>query len=237
MEWHEAIAEIKPHIFHISTPQGSGTGWLVSLSKSSDLCAIATAAHVVDYAHFWELPIRVTHAATGKSVLVREADRALFLNNDIDSAALVIHREGLTVPDSTIDLMSDGFVIKPGVEVGWMGYPAFHQTEPCFFSGRISLYDEQRKRYLVDGVAINGVSGGPTFRIGYKKVEMIGIVSAYWANRSTGELLPGLAVIQDVSQYYDVTRRFKSMDEVKAVETPASDTKEATKGSEPSASP
>lgn len=57
MEMHEAIDAIRPHVFTISTPNGSGTDWLVSLSKKTTLCAVATAAHVVDYAHYWELPI------------------------------------------------------------------------------------------------------------------------------------------------------------------------------------
>jgi hypothetical protein len=54
MEWHEAIEQLREHLVHISTPRGSGTGWLVSTSSTTDLCAIATAAHVVAYAHFWK---------------------------------------------------------------------------------------------------------------------------------------------------------------------------------------
>ena len=117
-----------------------------------------------------------------------------------------------------------------------MGYPAMHQSNACFFSGRISHYDEPRKRYLVDGVAINGVSGGPTFRNFSDKPdfpELIGIVSAYIANRATGETLPGLAVIQDVSQFYDIAQRFKNLDEAKSSETPPNETAAAQQGQEP----
>jgi hypothetical protein len=224
MEWHEGIEQIQDHLLHISTPRGSGTGWLVSVSTTTQLCAIATAAHVVDYAHYWEEPIRILHPRSGKSVLLRAPDRAIVLENNIDSAALVIDRGDLPLPTTTLSLMRKGYHMKPGVEIGWLGYPAIHQSDACFFSGRISHYDEGNKRYLVDGVAINGVSGGPTFRMNVKQPEIVGIVSAYIANRATGETLPGLAVIQDATQFYDITERFKSIDEAKSNETPPSQT-------------
>lgn len=210
MEWHEGIQAIRPHLVHISTPRGSGTGWLVSTSKTTNLCAIATAAHVVDYAHYWETPIRILHPESGKSVLFRSSARAIHLDTSIDSAAIIIDRGDLSLPAGPLELIDSTKFIKAGVEIGWLGFPTVHPSNPCFFSGRISYYNEDQKRYLVDGVAINGVSGGPTFRCLADKPELIGIVSAYIPNRSTGEPLPGVAVIQDVTQYYDITERFKS---------------------------
>lgn len=227
MEWHEAIKAIRPYLIHISTPRGSGTGWLVSTSTTTNLCAIATAAHVVDYAHYWETPIRIMHPDSGKSVLIRSSDRAIHLDNSIDSAAIVIDRGDLPLPTDPLTLISSEHYIKAGVEIGWLGFPAAHPSNPCFFSGRISYYNEDKRQYLVDGVAINGVSGGPTFRCLVEEPELIGIVSAYIPNRSTGEPLPGVAVIQDVTQYYDITERFKTLDEAKLSETPAQDTDEA----------
>jgi hypothetical protein len=219
MEWHEGIAALQPHIVHISTPRGSGTGWLVSVSKTSGLCAIATAAHVVDYAHYWETPIRITHPYSKNSILLRAHERAIHLENNIDSAAIVLDRGELGLPTETLPLIEDGYFLKPGVEIGWLGFPAIHQSNACFFSGRISYYEEPAKRYLVDGVAINGVSGGPTFRMLATGLELVGIVSAYIANRATGETLPGLAVIQDVAQFYDITQRFRTLDEAKSEES------------------
>jgi len=231
MEWHECIDLITPHLVHISTPRGSGTGWLVSVSATTDLCAIATAAHVVDHAHYWEEPIRILHPHSGSSLLLRATQRAIHLDNSIDSAAIVFERGELPLPSSTLELTRSGYFTKAGVEIGWMGYPALHQSNACFFSGRISHYDQPKKRYLVDGVAINGVSGGPTF---WNKsaspggtLELIGIVSAYMVNRATGEALPGLAVIQDVSQFYDIAERFRDIDEAKSSETAPEETAEA----------
>jgi hypothetical protein len=242
MEWHKCIESIIPHLVHISTPRGSGTGWLVSLSATTDLCALATAAHVVDHAHYWEEPIRIFHPHSGVSVLLRAPDRAIHLNTAIDSAAIVLHRGDLPLPTTTLPLTRSGYFTKPGVEIGWIGYPTMHQSNACFFSGRISHFDQPRNRYLVDGVAINGVSGGPTFLNscpGSEEdgLELIGIVSAYMVNRATGEALPGFAVIQDVSQYYDIAQRFANLDDAKSNETPPEETAEAQQNQEPDATP
>ena len=220
MEWHQGITELEPHIVNISTPNGSGTGWLVSLSKETPLCAIATAAHVIDHAHYWELPIRIFHPASEQTMLLRPQDRAVLLEAPLDTAAIIFNRGDMPFPDSTMPLIEQGYYMKPGNEIGWLGFPALYKAGMCFFSGRISKYNEDEKRYLVDGVAINGVSGGPTFRCDGKTPEIIGIVSAYIANRVTGETLPGVAVVQDVSQFHDVAERFKSIDEAKTTESP-----------------
>ena len=227
MEWHEGIAAVQPHLVHISTPRGSGTGWLVSASTTTDLCAIATAAHVVDYEHYWEMPIRILHPASGTSVLLKTDERAIYLDLPIDSAAVVFRRGDLLLPETPLKLFDAGYSIKPGVEIGWLGFPAVHPSHACFFSGRVSFYDEEKKHYLVDGVAINGVSGGPTFRIA-NEVELLGIVSAYMPNRATGEPLPGLAIIQDVTQFHDIAQRFRNLDEAKSSETPPEETLEAS---------
>jgi hypothetical protein len=65
----------------------------------------------------------------------------------------------------------------------------------------------------LDGVAINGVSGGPVFDISKSELRIIGTVAAYIANRATGETLPGLAVAQDVSHFHDIALHIKSIDE------------------------
>jgi hypothetical protein len=220
MEMHDAIDAIRPHIFSISTPNGSGTGWLVSLSKTTTLCAIATAAHVVDYAHYWELPIRVVHFNSGANLLLRAQDRAIHIDPVLDTAAIVFDRSQLNLPSEALPLIDSGYYIKQGVEIGWLGLPAIPNAGLCFFSGCISNYLEDQQRYFVDGVAINGVSGGPAFRTLQKQPELIGVVSAYIANRATGETLPGLAIVQNITQFHDIAQRFQNLDEAKAQETP-----------------
>ena len=102
--------------------------------------------------------------------------------------------------------------------MGWLGYPAIPRASLCFFSGRISAWVEAENAYLVDGVAINGVSGGPAFII--TGAMLVGVVSAYIPNRATGEPLPGLAVVRNVNQFHDLAQTFKNLDEAKAEEKP-----------------
>ncbi|MCL4475861.1 MAG: serine protease [Nitrospirae bacterium] len=217
ISWHEAVELINPYVVRIWTPQGSGTGFVVSTSKATPLCAIATAAHVINHAHYWEEPLRIEHSASGKTVLLRPAERAINVQPGDDTAAIIFERSELTLPDNALSLTPKGKYFKPGVEIGWLGYPAIPRASLCFFSGRISAWIDGESAYLVDGVAINGVSGGPAF---VDASMLIGVVSAYIPNRATGEPLPGLAVIRSVNQFHDIVERFSSIDQAKAEETP-----------------
>jgi len=219
MEWHQAIEQLSTYVVRISTPRGSGTGWLVSLSKTSAVCAVATAAHVVDHAHFWEQPVRIHHAVSGQSLLLREADRAIYLNEALDSAGIVFDRRSLPFPADALPLMTEGRHLKQGVEIGWLGFPAVASAELCFFSGRVSAYLEKDETYLVDGVAINGVSGGPAFQLQPSGPRIIGVISAYIPNRATGDVLPGVSVVRDVTQFQNLAREFKDFDDAKSQES------------------
>ena len=219
MEWHEAIDRITPHVFRISTPDGTGSGWLVSRSQQNDLCVLATAAHVIDSAHFWEKPIRITHHQSGGSLLLRADDRAVNVDSAKDTAAIIFNCRDLQVPQDNPTLFTRDYHLKPGNDIGWLGYPAVQGADLCFFHGHISAYLDSEESYLVDGVAINGVSGGPAFAKWGETVEMIGLVSAYIPNRATGIVLPGVALIRDINQYHDYADRVRSLDEAQAQQT------------------
>jgi len=66
---------------------------------------------------------------------------------------------------------------------------------------------------LIDGVAINGVSGGPVFYgaggDASNSVEIIGTITAYMPNRS----LPGLSFAQDITHFQNVVTAIKNRDE------------------------
>lgn len=220
LEWHDAITQIQPYVFRISTPDGFGTGFLLSRSKKTPLCALATAAHVLDHAHYWEEPIRLYHPHSQKSVILRPIDRAINVNVASDTASIIFEHGDLKLPDEVLSLVAKDKYVKPGVEIGWLGFPAIQDAGLCFFSGRISTYLENITTYLVDGVAINGVSGGPALRLVLNSVQFMGIVSAYIPNRATGDVLPGVAVVRNVLEFHDIADRFRSMDEAKAQETP-----------------
>ena len=99
-----------------------------------------------------------------------------------------------------------------------MGYPA--SFELCFFSGRISgsigLFGSDDHAYLIDGVAIDGVSGGPVVVKSEKwGTRIIGSISAYFANHTADETLPGLSIAQDVSHLHETVSAIKSIDEAR----------------------
>ena len=224
LDWHEAIALLRPHVFRITTPDGFGTGFLVSVSKTTPLCAVATAAHVIDHAHFWEEPIRLYHPESETSVLLRPPDRAIRVNTELDTASIVFERGDIPIPDAVLPLVAKDKYLKAGVEIGWLGFPAIPRAGLCFFSGRISTYLEDGAFYLVDGVAINGVSGGTAFRQGIDTAQLMGVVSAYIPNRATGDSLPGVALVRDVAEFHDLADRFRNLDEAQAAQSPVPET-------------
>jgi hypothetical protein len=219
LPWYEAADLIRAHVVRISTPRGSGTGFLVSYGPTSQICGIATAAHVVDAAHYWEEPIRIDHTTSGNSLLVRAQHRAVFLDPARDTAALLFSRADLPLPAETLPLIKAGDSLRVGNDIGWLGYPAVAPEDLCFFGGKVSAWREQDRMYLVDGVAINGVSGGPAFYASGGTVTVIGVVSAYAPNRATGEVLPGLAVIRDVAQFHELAPTFESLEQAKSEES------------------
>jgi Trypsin-like peptidase domain len=219
--WHKAVEDIRPHVFRITTPRGSGTGFLVARQPGTGIIGIATAAHVIDHAHYWEQPIRIEHSASGASRLIRPADRAILLEEAKDTAAIVIEVGDLALPTETLPLGPEDMHLKVGNEIGWLGFPAVAASTLCFFSGRVSAWTAES--YLVDGVAINGVSGGPAFHLHDGGPILMGVMSAYIPNRATGETLPGLAVVRDVDQFHSLIKSLKSVDEAKEEEAPAAE--------------
>jgi hypothetical protein len=216
--WYKAVEMISPHVVRILTPRGSGTGFLFHRSASGNLIGIATAAHVVEDSHAWEEPMRIYHAETNTSILVREAERAVFLDTKRDTAAIIFGPgKRLQLPLDPFHLAPEGKHLKQGNEIAWLGFPAVARDNLCFFNGHISA--SVLGGYLVDGVAINGVSGGPAFHLVADIPILFGVLAAYMPNRATGEALPGLAVIQDVSHFHELVKGFKSVDQAKEQET------------------
>ncbi len=220
MKWQEAIETIQPHIVQISTPQGSGTGFLLTKSTDSKMVSIATASHVINHASYWEEGIRIFHYASQKTVFLRAKDRVIFNNTKKDTASILFVNTKIPFPDEAIKLITEGKILKIANEIGWLGFPAIlGSTNLCLFSGRASAWLKKEEAYLVDGVAINGVSGGPSFFLPTKGgIVIIGIVSAYVPNRATGETLPGMCIIRDVSPFQETIRAVKNFDEAKRKE-------------------
>ncbi len=217
--WHVAFQRIEPYVVKILTPSAAGTGFLVAVTPNKNLIGIATAAHVIDYPHYWELPIRIEHFKSGKTIFLNHRERFIEVNQETDTGSIVFKRGDLAVSDKVLPTISETKHLKVGVEVGWVGFPALAPTNLCFFSGAISSWVEKEGFYFVDGVAINGVSGGPAFFINAdNQIEIIGVVSAYVPNRATGAQLPGLCVIRDVAPLQAMIQGLTNLEEAKQQE-------------------
>ena len=221
--WQEALELVEPYVVRISTPEGSGTGFLFVYSQDRAGCGVATAAHVVSHAHTWQQPIRIQHYKSGNAVFLKEEDRAILVNSKFDTAAIVFSKRDLPFPDTLLPLMPEGKRLMQGVEIAWAGFPAVSPQNLCFFSGRVSAYLDEAGMYLVDGVAINGVSGGPAFTTAVSEgVTLCGLISAYLPNMATGEPLPGLCMAADVLVLQQIIAAVASVDEAKEHEGPRS---------------
>ncbi len=214
MNWDEIVERVAPSIVKIETPRGHGTGFLCFYNEDKNLCGIATASHVVEHADDWQEPLRIMHLTSKTTQFVKDVDRVIWTERSKDSAVIVTNIGDLQLPESPIPLLPVERRLPIGIEVGWLGYPALAEYTLCFFSGNISAWQDWRNAYLVDGVAINGVSGGPViYSTPTDGVQIVGSISAYRANRATGEALPGLSIAQDVSHFQESTSRIKTIDE------------------------
>ncbi len=213
MDWHNAINLVTPHVVKIETQVGHGSGFLAFYNMDSSFCGIATAAHVIAHADDWQQPIKIRSAAGGVPTFLQASDRVIYLDRATDSAILLFLKGELKLPERPIALLPMDTPCGIGSEVGWLGYPAIEPNSLCFFAGSVSARPNP-SAYLIDGVAIHGVSGGPVFNCAEAdKVQIVGSVSAYHANRATGEALPGLLRAQDVSHFHAVATKIRSIDE------------------------
>jgi hypothetical protein len=221
MNWSEVVSKVTPYIVKIETPSSSGTGFLCLYNQDLSICGIATAHHVISFAAEWDQTIRIRHSSGAVLTLPPDQNRVIRSNAQNDSAVIICFKGNLPFPDSLIPLLPKEQPLAIGADVGWLGYPAIEPYQACFFSGNVSAHRTWPVGYLVDGVAINGVSGGPVF---YSHptdgVQFVGAVSAYHANRTTGESLPGLLVAQDVSHFHEIVSEIKTMDEARAKNLP-----------------
>ena len=220
MNWHLTVGKTAPHVFKIESPSGHGTGFLCFVGNNKKIMGIATARHVVDEENKWQQPIRVTNYELEYTKLLTVTDRVILDDESRESAVLLFDPGDLDLPENLLPLIPSDKIMKVGTEIGWVGFPAVEPNTLCFFSGVISAHIRNQTAYLIDGVAINGVSGGPVFTnmgedlgIDDEEPRIIGFVTAYMANRTSRETLPGLAVAQDVGHIQDVLSKLNSVEE------------------------
>jgi len=229
--WYIRFKEIVPYIFEIRTPLGSGTGFQL-FSNEFGICGVATAYHVIEHANDLEETIKVTHYGSNQSLILKgdPSSRVIFAYQKEDLAFIVFPQKDLKIKPENPDLMQEGYHLFQGNEIAWCGFPSVAKNKLCFFAGHISCYIEESKIYLIDGVVINGVSGGPVFyeNIKTKKPEICGVVTNYAPNRISGETLPGLGVVRKVDLYQKTLKTLKSLDEARRIKKAGEKKSEAT---------
>ena len=216
MDWHDLAREVEPHIFKIETPNGVGTGFLVRWSGG--VLGVATAAHVVRDAIAWQQNIVLHHSDFNQPYVTSRFDSVRIIHPQLDSAYVGIELpQGFVVgdafPEEPIEAVPPGQAVRPGVQVGWIGFPYLvNSPKPCFFSGYISAC--VGSRYFIDGVAIPGVSGGPAFFLDQDSdtpvIRILGSITAYKPSRTGSGVIPGLMVADDCTHWREL---------VKAIET------------------
>jgi hypothetical protein len=221
MDWSSFVSSINPFVVRIRTQYQYGTGFIFWQNK--DLCCIATANHVIDPANQpeWEQPIHITQPCGNTLRLYKEQRRIVAKLSEGDSAAILLYKEGLNFPAQCLPLWDSSTEIPIGTEVGWLGYPILVNRDilqPSFFSGIISNVFNNLAQYAIDGVAINGVSGGPLFcKLNNSGPHIIGTISSYFTNRVNieggVEDRPGMALSHSFSAFQSVIENLKTLDE------------------------
>ncbi len=194
--WVSAAERVSKVVFRVEVDTSSGTCFAVSCSETKNpysyFLMLATAYHVVkdrkqDYF------IRLT-SSDETMILTTQTNDIMVIPPSLpeyDIALLFVKSEHpLIAPEDLPLFQNNGNHPARGTELGWLGYPGVVLPELCFFLGSISGYQSNPPNYLIDGVAINGVSGGPAFN---QDGVILAAVQRYLPNRLSDNLtLPGL---------------------------------------------
>ena len=202
--WDEVVDSISKIIFRIYSGDVLGTGFIVGIGESIDqsinMISIATAWHVVKNLPGSSAEIRLVSADQKISFDSETCSIGFHPLGDekFDTCLILINTEKpIFTRKDLMPLFPFDSVIARGGEIAWLGYPGFVEPELCFFQGYVSGYLDDPPLYLVDGVAINGVSGGPAFD---SRCHLIGMVSAYLPNRVNERVtLPGLMAVTPIN--------------------------------------
>lgn len=214
LDWINALNIVKPYVFRIDTPHGYGTGFHIFKSEDSKHIGIATALHVVEHSFHWNELLKFRHIKSGKEVVIDHTQRQTFEIKDLDLAFILLPKNKFPVKDDSLELIPATKRLLEGSEIGWCGFPVMAPDNLCFFAGHVSSYLPKQLSYLVDGVAISGVSGGPAFSFTIiedtpPKLNICGLVSAYIPTRVSGESLPGVCWLRTVAAFHKLFPQLK----------------------------
>jgi hypothetical protein len=200
--WSNVAGDVLPYVVRIEAPDGYGSGFYIgkTIHDGQPCAAIATMAHVVDYAFKWLSPLRIRSQDASTALVAEQFHIAI--NSDLDLALVEIPRDALKFPTDTLPMADSSALIEPGSSVAWCGYPNIADSTCCFFAGHISATLAEHGDYLVDGVVIHGLSGAPAFIYDGKRPVIVGVMAQYVPNRASGETLPGLGSVRNAAHLW-----------------------------------
>lgn len=216
MPWDKVVDLVERAVFQIWAEGSTGTCFLISVGKqhqsNSDNYMFATAWHVVEKIAGSEQSIFLS-SSDGKSIYETAAGSyGIFrLGSEVfDTAGIWLKSPAKIVSqEDLLPILGYQWQMARGTEIGWVGFPGIAGGNLCFFRGVVSGYYDSPPTYLVDGVAVNGVSGGPAFD---DRAHIIGLISSYIPNRvDQFTTLPGLVgVIPIAAIRYWLERKMKA---------------------------
>ena len=203
LPWHEASARVAEATFRVYTPNAMGTAFLFSAGKRKEgghIAMLATAWHVVDQSPSG-MTIRICDQYDREVVVSKSGNIAVIeVSKEFDVAIIAVMSTDEIFPEKTLlPILPSDFELKRGAEVGWLGYPGILNPALCFFQGHVAgMVRVPRVGYLIDGVVIRGVSGGPIFD---DRCHIAGLVSAYFYDsiEDTTVTLPGVSFMVPIS--------------------------------------
>ena len=227
MDWENHVDQIAPFVVKIQTQFGYGTGYI--FWQDDTYCCIATAKHVISPANEkgWEQAILIS-LPNGSVVRFYPSNRRILEGtNSSDSAAILVHKNGLNFPPNCLPLWNFSGEIPIGASVGWLGFPQVVDQSvpnPSFFSGNISNAFQHLQQYAIDGVAIHGVSGGPLFCTAEGGGALvIGTISSYFPNTIVAEgnekSLPGISIAHSFSTFSRIIDNLNDSGKLKEIIT------------------
>lgn len=104
MNWDDVVQKVTPYLVKIETPDGSGSGFLLSYNENHSWCGVATALHVVSTADTWQQPMKIHNYNFSKTAFLPVANRVIFTDYLSDSAVIFFESSQLQLPNDLIPL-------------------------------------------------------------------------------------------------------------------------------------
>jgi hypothetical protein len=202
LPWHEVVEKMAPITFRVYAGDIVGTAFIVSLAHNNagQSAILATAWHVIEDAASKPIDVQIV-SSDRRTIFDTHVDemRVQQIGSTANDTGLIFlkSRKPIIEFGQLVPILDFRSMIMRGTEVGWLGFPGLADPEICFFHGYVSAFLNEPPTYLIDGVAISGVSGGPVFD---DSCHLIGLVSAYLPNRvSRQTTLPGMSALMPIN--------------------------------------